>query len=275
VAFTFGGTTAHNINFASAVTFGATARTSLVCAWYYPTTLTATRRLFAAGATWGAEVDTTTDELRLRTDNTTDGQWTTTGVDMAVNEWKFIAIMNSTLNTGPASAWRVWVGTAESAPVAATVSVATSPVGNFTGNGTFYIGNTSGAALSWQGDIENMTVVATSATIGVTTHPFAQVAYGAITAAEEQVAYERFVGPAWLGQDFPFSGQFASTAMYWAPLFNPGTGSSVAIRSRNYTSAADVAVGIGFGGGAASNNAGPRQGMLTTILPGSPQTVRR
>ncbi len=258
----------------SQVTLGATARSSLIVGWYYPTALTATRRLFGAGAIWGAEVDTTTDELRLRTDNTTDGQWTTTGVDMVVNEWKFIAIMNSTLNTGPAGAWRVWVGTAESAPVEATVSVATSPVGNFTGNSTLYIGNTASGSTAWEGDIENVFVVASSATIGVTSSLFNQAAYGAITTDAAEFTLRNYVLPLWLGQipynlgptlaSFgaycPLTGGVVSSAQIWSTM-DRGTATTTRAAA---TSVLNVT---------ASERSGPRAQFVTQV--GSPQPVRR
>jgi hypothetical protein len=46
--------------------------------WFYPTTLTATRRLYAAWATWGDEDDTTTDESR----NPLRGSWRGSGSRM-------------------------------------------------------------------------------------------------------------------------------------------------------------------------------------------------
>jgi hypothetical protein len=274
VATTLGAFTSDRAQFTSGITLGATARTCLVAGWYYPTTLTATRRLFSAGAIWGAEIDTTTDELRLRTDNTTDGQWTTTGVDLATDTWKFIAIMNSTFNTGPAGAWRVWVGTADTAPVEATVTVATSPTGNFTGNATVYIGNTSATATSWQGDIEEFRVVATSATIGVSTHPFSQATYGTITNAEAQIALERFVLPFWLGRDAQMAGGWAaSTVIYYVPLldFAASTGFG---RVRDYGSATTTATAVTGNNAVSSQNGGPvRAATLTQV--GSPQPVRR
>ena len=74
MAYTFGGATTDDITFASAITIGANSRAALICGWWYPTTLTATRKLWSANSTGivGAEIDTTTSELRLRSDNTTD-----------------------------------------------------------------------------------------------------------------------------------------------------------------------------------------------------------
>jgi hypothetical protein len=273
VALTWGGTAATTATLNAVLAFGATARACLITAWYYPTTLTAGRKLFGAGATWGAEVDTTTDELRLRTDNTTDGQWTTTGVDMAVNEWKFIAIMNSTLNTGPAGAWRVWVGTAESAPVEATVTVATSPVGNFTGSTTLSIGNSGAATVAWQGDIESMYAVTTSQTAGVTTNPFSVAAYGAITNAEAQLALERYVRPLWLGDRPTLFGATLGTVTYDIPLV--GISATQDVASLNISSAATTRTALSNPGSVpASDRGGPRPNLGPTQT-GSPQPVRR
>lgn len=198
--YTFGAGATNRVSHTLPIPIGPTARTSLVCGWWRPTTLTSTRGLWSAGSIYGAEINTTTDELRLRTDNTTDGQWTTTGVDLAVNEWKFLAFMLSCLNGTPSAAWRVWAGSIETAPQPVTVTLATTPVGNFgtSGAGTFYIGNKATGSLAFQGDIADVTTISSLQPIGAP-HIFGQAAHGAITDAEALWVYETMVLPIWLG----------------------------------------------------------------------------
>lgn len=197
--YTFGAGTGDDINWAMGMTMGATARLHLVCGWWYPTTLTDTRGLWSAGNVYGAEINTTTSELRLRTDNTTDGQWTTTGAALAVNKWSFLAFASSQSNTGPAAAWRVWMGTLDEAPIEITVTSAVAPVGNFTGNATFYIGNKGTGTLAFQGDIANLGYYVSQAAVGDDFNPFTLAAYGAISVADGEWIKERFVDPYYRG----------------------------------------------------------------------------
>jgi hypothetical protein len=206
VPYTFGAGTGDDITWAILGSFSQGSTAGLVCGWWYPTTLTATRGLWSLGNTFGAEIDATTDELRLRTDNTTDGQWTTAGVDLAVNNWKFIAFLGTFNNTGPAAAWRVWAGSVDSAPIECTVTSAVAPVGNFVVNGNFYMGNKGTGALAFQGAIGDVSIHSTSAAGGVTAHPFSLATLGAITNAEALFVYERFVLPIWAGNGFRQSG---------------------------------------------------------------------
>jgi hypothetical protein len=205
VPYTFGAAATDDITWSLGASIGNSSRISLVAGWWRPTTLTATRKLWSAGTAGinGAEIDTTTDELRLRTDNTTDGQWTTTGVDLVVDEWKFLAFLLSCNNTGPAAAWRVWSGDVSNAPIERTVTVATSPTGSFTSTVAFYIGNASTGSLAFEGDIANVTVSSTGFAVGVTTNPFGIAAYGTITNEEAQHIYETMVLPLWLGDPSP------------------------------------------------------------------------
>lgn len=193
VSYTFGGATSDDITWSLGPSVGATATAVFVCGWWRPTTLTATRGLWSCGNTFGAEIDATTDELRLRTDNTTDGQWTTAGVDLVANEWRYIAFANTCLNGTPSAAWRVWAGGISSAPIECTVTVATSPSGNFTGNANFYIGNKGTGTLAFQGQISDVLVCSGS------TPSFAIAAHGAISNDEAGGIYRRLVWPTWLG----------------------------------------------------------------------------
>lgn len=205
MAYTLGAGTGDDITWSASPTAFGSGSTQLVCGWWYPTTLTATRGLWSAGNTIGAEIDTTTDELRLRTDNTTDGQWTTTGVDLVVNEWRFIAFLNTNINTGPAAAWRVWAGGVASAPVECTVTNAVAAVGNFTGSSSFTLGNKGTGTLAFQGDVGDAGYIYTG-TVGAAVNPFSIATAGTITNTEAGFVYQRFVLPFWLGKGWRCDG---------------------------------------------------------------------
>lgn len=175
---------------------GANSTSCFVAGWWKATTLTATRGLWSAGDTFGAEIDTTTSELRLRTNNTTGGEWTTTGVELAVNEWKFLAFANSCSNTGATAAWVVWTGTGDTAPTQVTVTQAVAPSGNFIGSTAIVLGNKGTGSLAFQGEI-GPAVFARHATsiqgyVPTTTS-------GVIDQQGVDIVYERLVLPIWSG----------------------------------------------------------------------------
>jgi hypothetical protein len=195
--------------------------------------LTSTRKLWSANTSGivGAEINTTTSELRLKTDNTTDGQWTTSGVSLAVNTWHFLAFFLTCTNTGPAGAWRVWAASGTNRPTEATVSVATSPSGNFTGSTSFFIGNAGTGSLAFQGDISRVQAYITSGTTAGAQHPFGLAAHGTVTNAEAEFIYQRFVFPAWLGHALrapnastpmaSFGSGAVTEAIYWEAYNRP------------------------------------------------------
>ena len=204
--YTFGAGTGDDITFTANVSLGGNGSGGLICGWWYPTTLTATRGLWSRATIFGAEIDTTTSEIRLRTDNTTDGQWTTTGAELATQKWSFLAFFYSLNNTGPTAGWRVWMGTIDTAPVALTITQATAPVGNFaTGGGAITIGNKGTGTLAFQGDIANFGYYATQAANG-STNPFALATHGTVTADIENHVYRRLVLPYWLGNGWTVGG---------------------------------------------------------------------
>jgi hypothetical protein len=199
MSYTFGGATTDDIVATLNATAGADNRGGLIAGWWYPTTLTATRGLWSAGATFGAEIDTTTSELRLRTDNTTDGQWTTSGLGLVVNEWQFLAFLSATENTTVAGAWRVWRGTASQPPVIQTPSVAVSRSGNYTGNADLYAGNKGTGSLAFQGDIGWLVSILSASQPDIKQFP-RLAASGVITDAEAAEVERRVVYPLWEGR---------------------------------------------------------------------------
>ena len=199
VAWSFGVNIADQMTWSVTNSFASSNSSMLVAGWWHPTTLTATRRLWSCGNNIGAQINTTTSELRLKTDNTTDKEWTTSGVGLALNQWKFLAFLGSFTNTGAAAQWRVWSGTIDVAPIEATVSVAVAGAGNFTGATSFALGNGAAGPLGWQGLIGSvMTVYATQGSQSVL-----PVSSGVINNEEADIVFKSIVLPVWLGDWFP------------------------------------------------------------------------
>lgn len=202
MSYTCGAATSDDIS-TTLTALGASGVSTFLAGWFKPTTLTAGRGLIGAGAVFGAEIDTTTSELRLRTDNTTDGQWTTTGVGLVVNQWQFIAILNTCTDTGPAAAWRVWSGTSETAPLDCPVTQAVAPVGAFAGSTAVTVGNkAAGGVLAFQGQVGTNLVVRCGTVGAISAMPIA--AHGAISTDDATLVLNRFVLPIWKGNWCPF-----------------------------------------------------------------------
>lgn len=156
MSYTFGGSTTTSLGFAVPSAPFSTSRCCLFAGWFYPTTLTAGRKLWGMGATFGAEIDTTTSSIRLRSDNTTDGQWTFPA-GLAVNTWTFVAVYFTGGSTNAVS-WAAWTATRDGPVVDRAVTQATAPSGNIVSGGTtVVIGNSSGS-LAFQGDIGGFTM---------------------------------------------------------------------------------------------------------------------
>lgn len=171
----------------------------LIAGWFYPTTLTAGRGLWAVDTITGSRIATTTSELNMDTNNVTDGQWLTSGLGLAVDTWRFIAWMLNT-GTAPAAAWRVWAGTVDTAPTEITVTNPTAASGNFTAATAFTLGNRGNSSVAFQGDIGDAVFihqgVATAGPLGV-------AAGGTITQDEADQVYRTLVVPIWKGNAFP------------------------------------------------------------------------
>lgn len=208
MAWTYGAGTGDDTVFdaVSSITSGMIAFTAC---WVYPTTLTATRTIFSFGANWRIRIDTTTSELRLVSDNTTDGEWTTTGVNLATNSWTFLAVIANPSNTGPVCDWRVWAGTLETPPAEVTVTNAVAPVGNFGGSTAVCIGNADmGGTVAFQGSIESFVFGNFSGFLNATTGAFPIAASGTITQAEADLIRDQYVTPIWRGNLFPYPKAF-------------------------------------------------------------------
>lgn len=194
---TFGAATTDNVNTTGASSM-ATGSTILVTGWWLPTTLTAGRGLWSVGATAGCKIHTTTSELQLITDNTTDGLTTTSGLGLTVNTWTFLAFLGSFNDTGPASAWRVWKGDQNTAPVEISTVVTTAPVGNFVGSTLWFVGNLGNGSVAFQGDIAGYTYMHGTGT-GPTASILAPTTQGAISQVDADLVLRDLVQPLWLG----------------------------------------------------------------------------
>lgn len=195
--YTFGAGTGDDATWTNSNS-GFTAGITVVTGWWRPTTLTAGRGLWSAGSIIGAEIDTTTTELRLKLDNaTTDGEWTTSGLGLAVDTWRFLAFASSTVNT-PGASWKVWAGTVETAPVEVTVNVAVALSGAFTGTSSFTVGNKGSAGVvAFQGDIAEVLVVGETASN--TNSMFSNESFGSFTSNITSQIERQMVFPAWEG----------------------------------------------------------------------------
>lgn len=201
MALTFGAANTDDATIGLGFSVGATGTTYFIAGWFRPTTLTAGRALWSLGANIFAAIDSTdTSELLLTSDNTTDGNWTTTGVGNAVDTWRFIAVMNAANNTGPTASWRAWAGDEVSVPSEITVTQAVAPSGNFTGNANLTFGNkASTGTAAFQGDIAEVTYIATSSA-GALLPPFGLASHPTISQTEADWIYATYVVPIWMGR---------------------------------------------------------------------------
>lgn len=264
MAYTFGAGTGDDITWTMNGNILGNTFTTFVCGWWYPTTLTATRGLWSNSTLIGAEIDTTTTQIRLRTGNTTGGVWTTSDAGLATNKWSFLAFANIATNTGPVSSWRVWAGSLETPPSELTITNVTAPVGNFGAAATFYVGNMGTGTVAFQGDICEVTYYRCTAGIGATTHPFGIAAYSAITNAEAAYIYETVVMPCWSGDVLPArlrdpKNNLVEEAGHWS-----GSGGSQVIRHTRSTTLFSNALPT-INGATISLNGHPRPTNRTPI----------
>lgn len=198
MAYTFGGAVGSRCSWTISNSAGASANLGVVTGWWYPTTLTATRRYWGAGAVFGARVATTTSEIEMLTDHaTTDGVRTTSGAGIAVNNWYFLAWIWAVNNSGPTHLWRCYLGTPETAPTELTVNLTTAGSGNLTGNTTAVFGNTSASNVSFQGDIADCSLF-TTPNAG-TTSPLGIAVSTALTQTEADRIRDTYILPMWAG----------------------------------------------------------------------------
>lgn len=220
-SYLFGGGATDAVVLDTLTTMSQDNRQHLITGWWRPTTLTAGRYLVSTGAVdCGAYVHTTTDELVLRVNRTTDSEFTTTGVDLVADEWRFLAFLSAHENTGALDAWRVWAGGVAAPPVACTVTPSVSGSGNSTGGSTLTLGNNNAGSVAFQGQIADVRYLVTSAPTGNSAHIFLTQTSGAIANVEADYVFERFVLPAWEGRSWErHTGRHLVVQFGWWPGF--------------------------------------------------------
>jgi len=203
VGYTFGAATGDDITWTeSATNYGASARSSLVCGWWYPTALTATRCLWSFGTVNRCAIATTTSEIDIFLNRTTPSQHTTSGLGLAVGRWHFIAVLGSFFNTGVVTNYRVWRGVDAEIPSLVTVNVTTAGAGNSTGSTIATIGNLGSAGtVAFQGDIGRFDFVAAT-----NANALCRNATGDISADDEFAIFTQMVIPIWRGSMPTFYG---------------------------------------------------------------------
>lgn len=258
VPYTFGAATTDDITFGTGQGALASNSTWVVFGWYLPTTLTAGRTLYSAGSTANcAVIGATTSELELLTAfSTTQGKWTTSGLGLTINVWRYIAIAISVHDTGPLMSCRVWAGSISTVPVEISVSQTTAPAGTATSSGTWYIGNKGTGSLAFQGDID-MVDFGYGAGTGINSTLLMPAANGSITQAEADLFLALFVIPIWTGDHAAIDrgrGNVAqgSTAKWFIDMSASGASFG---RPANIS---DPEVALTINGATASKNACPR-----------------
>ena len=199
MAYTFGAATGDDVTWTdSASNYGSSARSNLICGWWYPTTLTATRCLWSFGAVNRCAIATTTSEIDLFIDRTTDAQRTTSGLGLVTGRWQFIAVLGSFFNTGAVTTFRVWRGFDVEPPLPVTVNTTVAGAGNSTASTLATVGNLGSAGtVAFQGDIGRFDFIAATGA-----NSLCRNATGLISAEDEFAIYTNIVFPIWQGR-FP------------------------------------------------------------------------
>ncbi len=199
MSYTFGGTTGDDLTWTESVSpWGATQRSGLIAGWWLPTTLTAGRGLWSVGTSHRAVIASTTSEVDLFFDRTTDTQHTTSGLNLVVGEWHFIAFLMNNFNTGPVTNWKVWRSIGTNIPTPVTVNQTAAGSGNATSSTIPTVGNVGASGtVAFQGDIGRFDYF-----VGTAANAFLDNTNGSIGVDSERRAFEQVVLPIWAGQ-FP------------------------------------------------------------------------
>ena len=219
MAWTTGGATNtrrfSNLN----ASIGNANTSTFLAGWFYPTTLTAGRGLWAIDSITGSRIATSTSEVNLDTNNVTDGLWVTSGLGLTVNEWRFMAWMLN-CGTAPAAAWRMWAGTVNTAPTEITISVTTAAAGAFTAATGFTLGNRGNSTVAFQGDIGDAVFIYQNVT---NQGPLSVATAGTIAQDEADQIYRTLVIPIWKGDAFPpATRRLLTSANAYEATFVPG-----------------------------------------------------
>lgn len=199
-SFGAGGALTHRINWTSNIGFGGPSRQYFICGWWKPTiSLTATRRFWGSGTTNGAAIASTTTEIITTLNATTPATWTTSGANLTLDQWVFIAWffnISSSVALSFQSMGQIWVGD-EFTPPRLLTTTYSSPITTITAaNTTMVICNGTGNIGS-VGDCSNF-LLAGSTTGGIG-GPFGQVVSVVPTTEGLLDIERRWVVPMWLG----------------------------------------------------------------------------
>lgn len=229
MAFTFGAATGDDITWTdTGSAWGANQRSGVIAGWYFPTTLTAGRALWSAGANYRAVIAATTSEINIFFDRTTDTQWTTTGLGLAVDQWHFIAILMNNFNTGVVTNYRVWRSVGTDIPTAVSAAVVTVGTGTALSSITPTIGNASSTGtVAFQGDIGRFDFI-----VETVANSLLGNTNGSISVENERRIFEDVVLPIWQGKSPTFykSGQNSNSGITHTVVdlaMNGGYGRSV------------------------------------------------
>lgn len=198
--YTFGGATGDDIVLPVVSSIIGPSVSGLATLWAYPTTITSGRALIGFGNNIGriAHSATANEIDVLLPAGTTDGVWTSSGLSLSTNTWRFLAVAWSAV-AGPTMDVKLWAGDSVTPPTAVTITQATAPVGTFTSATTATMGNGSASSgIAFQGDLAQYDAFSTNIAGGAN-HPFGQSAYGAFSAESEALLLSRFVLPLWEG----------------------------------------------------------------------------
>lgn len=198
--YTFGGANTDDLTLPVVTSITGPSVSGMLLAWVFPTTLTPGRGLAGFGNNLGRIlVSATSGEIDVALGaGTTDGVWTSSGLALTADTWRFLAIAWTAI-AGPTMEVRLWAGDGVTPPEPVTMAQAIAPVGTFSSQTTMTIGSTAtSSSLAWQGDIGPLDVISTNIAAGAT-HPFGQTAYGAFATESVDMMFSRFVRPIWEG----------------------------------------------------------------------------
>lgn len=169
-----------------------------VCGWWHPTALTSGNNYWNAAAVYGAYVDGTTSEIRMKSNNvTTPGEWVTSGAGITTDKWWFIAWLCAFENTTVPGEWRCWIGDIDTAPIEQSISNPVVRSGNFTNANAFGV-NSAAGSISWAGYIGWLYFLHAHSPAR---HSYSTIATsGVITNDEAANVYARWVLPSWIGR---------------------------------------------------------------------------
>lgn len=202
MSWKFGAATSDIIATSGGVAGGVASSNLFLAGWFFPTTLTAGRILFAettgAGGTH-LQVAATTSSLEFVLDRATTDAVYTIAAGIVVNVWQFIAIAVS-IDASSVAVIHCWVATVDQPPTLVPIvsSVTTAGSGAATGSNSRGIGNIPTAAtVAFQGNIGQIYHIIASAVAPPQGLSIATA--GTITADDDLNIFNNLVTPLYNG----------------------------------------------------------------------------